>query len=219
MRLTTNGATPSATDPIVVSGSTMSVGNFTLKVRAFKANALDSAVAEATYTLSGPLTAGTLSAGVNHSLAATSDGRVYAWGTNGSNQLGDGTTTQRNSPTLVPVVSGITMVAAGSAHSLAATHDGRLYAWGSNGSGRLGDGTTTTRTTPVLITGAPANVTAIAAGERSVWRCPAARSMRGGWAPAGSSASARRRPSRRRRSCPACRTSLRSRRAARTASP
>ena len=87
MRMTTNGATPTATDPIVLSGSTMSVGNFTLKVRAFKTNALDSAVAEATYTLSGPLTAGTLSAGGSHSLAATTDGRVYAWGTNSSISL------------------------------------------------------------------------------------------------------------------------------------
>jgi alpha-tubulin suppressor-like RCC1 family protein len=165
LRITTSGLAPAATDPIVASGTTMSAGNFTLKVRAFKSGALDSAVAEATYTLSGPLTAGTLSAGASHSLAVTSDGRVYAWGSNGSNQLGDGTSTTRTVPTLLPSLSGITMVAAGDSHSLAATHDGRVYAWGSNGSGRLGDGTTTARSTPVLITGAPANVIAIAAGD------------------------------------------------------
>lgn len=42
----------------------------------------------------------------SHSLAFGSDGRAYAWGSNSSGQLGDGTTTTRNAP--VPVdVSGL----------------------------------------------------------------------------------------------------------------
>ena len=42
-----------------------------------------------------------VAAGYAHSLALTSTGAVYAWGNNGDGQLGDGTTTQRLTPTMV----------------------------------------------------------------------------------------------------------------------
>jgi uncharacterized repeat protein (TIGR02543 family) len=97
-----------------------------------------------------------ISVGSSHSLAVTTQGRVYAWGYNGSGQLGDGTNTNRNTPTLINVPnlqSGESMahISAGSSHSLAVTTQGRVYAWGSNGSGQLGDGTTTGRSIPSLI--------------------------------------------------------------------
>lgn len=40
-------------------------------------------------------------AGSRHSVALKDDGTVWAWGSNGSGQLGDGTTTDRRTPTLV----------------------------------------------------------------------------------------------------------------------
>jgi uncharacterized repeat protein (TIGR02543 family) len=97
-----------------------------------------------------------VSAGSVHSLAVTSQGRVYAWGSNGSGQLGDGTTTSRNTPRLINVPnlqSGESMahISAGSSHSLAVTTQGRVYAWGWNDYGQLGDGTTTGRSIPSLI--------------------------------------------------------------------
>ena len=42
-----------------------------------------------------------IAAGGNHSLALKSDGTVWAWGYNGSGQLGDGTTTNRRTPTSI----------------------------------------------------------------------------------------------------------------------
>ena len=92
----------------------------------------------------------------SHTLALTTSGRVYAWGYNVVGQLGDGTTTNRNTPTLISFTglqSGETIqnVVAGAIHSLALTTSGRLYAWGNNNHGQLGDGMTTSRNTPTLI--------------------------------------------------------------------
>jgi uncharacterized repeat protein (TIGR02543 family) len=97
-----------------------------------------------------------ISAGSYHSLAVTTQGRVYAWGWNGYGQLGDGTTTSRNTPTLINVPnlqSGetIAQVTAGSVHSLAVTTQGRVYAWGYNVYGQLGNGTINSRTIPKLL--------------------------------------------------------------------
>lgn len=164
LRITLNGATPSSTDRVVVSGTIMAVGRFTIRARAFKTGALDSAVAEATYDLTADIGPGVISAGSSHTVLATPDGLVYAWGLNSSNQLGDGATTTRTQPELLTTLTGVTSLAASTAHTLAATRDGRLYAWGNNGSGRLGDGTTTTRPLPTLIT-TLSNVTAVAVGD------------------------------------------------------
>lgn len=164
IRITLNGATPTTADPVVTSGSSLAVGAFTLRARAFKTGCLDSDVAEATYTLSGALSAGALAAGNSHTVLSTPDGLLWAWGQNGSGQLGDGTTTARRTPRLIQTLTGVKTLAAGASHTLAVTTDGRLFAWGSNGSGRLGDGTTTSRSAPVAIT-ALANVAQVAAGD------------------------------------------------------
>ncbi|MEU7023832.1 Ig-like domain repeat protein [Streptomyces sp. NPDC046203] len=108
-----------------------------------------------------------IAAGGSHSLALTSDGRVLAWGSNYLGQLGDGTTTQRNTPvyTLLPADTQITALAAGDYQSLALTSDDHVLAWGQNSAGQLGDGTTTDRTTPVqTLLPADIQITALAAG-------------------------------------------------------
>ncbi|MFJ3395262.1 RCC1 domain-containing protein [Leifsonia aquatica] len=46
-----------------------------------------------------------IAAGADHSLAVGSDGNTYAWGSNNSGQLGDGTTTNRAVPVLVQAPS------------------------------------------------------------------------------------------------------------------
>lgn len=88
--------------------------------------------------------------GQYHSLAVAPDGRLLTWGRNNYGQLGDGTSTNRDTPGEVELPEGVsvTHVAAGSAHSLAVTSDGAVLAWGRNGHGQLGDGTTTNRGTP-----------------------------------------------------------------------
>ena len=102
--------------------------------------------------------------GSNHygSLAVGSDGNAYAWGYNSSGQLGDGTTSQRNTPVKVktpdrtypdlPADFTYVQVSAGGSHSLALGSDGNAYSWGNNSSGQIGDGTTTTsRNAPVRV--------------------------------------------------------------------
>jgi hypothetical protein len=60
-----------------------------------------------------------LSAGYQHSLALLSSGAVMAWGDNGFNQLGNGTTTGSVTPTAVTGLTGVTAVAAGGVNSTA----------------------------------------------------------------------------------------------------
>lgn len=53
------------------------------------------------------------------------NGSVFAWGNNGVGQLGDGTTTQRNSPVMVSGgLTNVTQVSAGTAfsHALLSTN-------------------------------------------------------------------------------------------------
>jgi alpha-tubulin suppressor-like RCC1 family protein len=92
-----------------------------------------------------------IAAGRAHSLAIVG-GQVYAWGDNGSGQVGKTANTARNAtPSLVQgLPAGVDWVAGGRDSSFAIA-DGKLYAWGNNAYGQLGDGTTTRRTSPVLI--------------------------------------------------------------------
>ncbi|GIF48776.1 hypothetical protein Afe04nite_33150 [Asanoa ferruginea] len=83
--------------------------------------------------------------GFGHTLALLTNGRMKAWGSNGSGQLGDGTNTLRLIPVNVLGLSGVSAIAAGydgssnSGHSLAITH-GDVMSWGSNQWGQLGVG-------------------------------------------------------------------------------
>ena len=90
-----------------------------------------------------------VAAGAYHSLGIKTNGDLWAWGSNGNGQLGDGTWTQATTPKLIG--SGFASVAAGSYHSLAVKTNGDLYAWGYNGKGQLGDGSTTQARAPELI--------------------------------------------------------------------
>ena len=75
---------------------------------------------------------------------------LFAWGQNTYGQLGDGTTTNRNTPTAIGS-SNWKAIELGYFYSLGIRGDDKLYAWGLNTDGQLGDGTTTNRTSPVAI--------------------------------------------------------------------
>jgi alpha-tubulin suppressor-like RCC1 family protein len=96
-----------------------------------------------------------VAAGYGHSLALTTTGRVYAWGLNGSGQVGDGTVQDRLTPVLVQLPSAIQVIAVGGGgvHSVALTSAGAAWAWGQNEFGQIGDGTTLMRSLPVQTVG------------------------------------------------------------------
>jgi alpha-tubulin suppressor-like RCC1 family protein len=90
-----------------------------------------------------------------HSLFVKSNGSLWAMGTNGGGQLGDGTTESRLSP--VQIATGVSQVAVGATtapslgHSLFIKNNGTLWSMGRNARGQLGDGTTETRLAPVQV--------------------------------------------------------------------
>ena len=105
-----------------------------------------------------------IAGGDEHS-CAIKNRALYCWGWNGSGQLGDGTTTQRTTPTAVQNMgSGVTAVAVGGYHTCA-IKGGALYCWGYNGYGQIGDGTTTSSVTPKAVPGMGSGVTAVSAGR------------------------------------------------------
>ena len=95
-----------------------------------------------------------LAADGNYCLALRSDGTLLAWGGNGGGQLGDGTTSERDLPIVVPGLTGIQIISAGDeSSSFAVDSDGLLWAWGQNRNGELGDGTATIRKSAVPVVG------------------------------------------------------------------
>jgi alpha-tubulin suppressor-like RCC1 family protein len=126
---------------------------------------------------SGPVVQ--VAVGGNHSLALTSTGQLYAFGSNDHGQLGStvntGTTTANPTPTLVtlPGQNGpVVQVSAGQEDSFALTSSGQLYGFGYNNYGELGNATNNgvdaPNPTPTLVTlpGESGTITHVAAGAR-----------------------------------------------------
>jgi Regulator of Chromosome Condensation (RCC1) repeat protein len=101
----------------------------------------------------GDIRSETLVAGMTHTCGLTSGGTAHCWGTNGSGQLGDGSTTHRTAPTAVSGTLTFAGLTAGFGHTCGLTSGGTAHCWGSNFDGQLGDGTTTSSSTPQLVNG------------------------------------------------------------------
>jgi len=120
--------------------------------------------ASATVVITIPTFPRIIAASSEHTLTVRSDGTVWAWGSNSSGQLGDGTYKSQTSPVPVSGLNGVISVAAGERHSLALKDDGTVWVWGYNSKG-LGDGSLDSwppKTTPVTVSGLT-GVVAIAA--------------------------------------------------------
>jgi len=106
-----------------------------------------------------------ISAGEMRSFAIAGTTR-YGWGANEYGQVGDGTTSDRLTPSAISGLDGAATIVAGRYHSAAVTADGKVWTWGHNNFGQLGDGTATDRLAPAMVTGLTVGkITAIAAGE------------------------------------------------------
>lgn len=100
--------------------------------------------------------------GSDHSLARSSTGQVYAWGSNSVGQLGDNTLTTRTSPVRI-ITSGSAGISAGNSSSYSVSTTGTVAAWGYGADGRLGSGTTSRRV-PTGISSFPG----LSAGEKII---------------------------------------------------
>ncbi len=125
-----------------------------------------------------------ISAGSYHTCALLDSGAVKCWGANSYGQLGDGTTTNHDTPTTVSGMDGqvgsdnVVTLSGHSIHQCALLNNGTVKCWGYNGSGQLGDGTTTNRSTPTLVdnlsgvhklSSSLSNFALLTSGEVKVW--------------------------------------------------
>ncbi len=127
-----------------------------------------------TLSLGTGRTAVAISSGYRHTCAILDDGSVSCWGRNDAGQLGDGTDTERNTPTqTLSLGIGRTAVAisSGNSHSCAILDDASVSCWGDNGYGQLGDGTNTTRNTPTQTATLGTGRTAVALSSGSAHTC------------------------------------------------
>lgn len=109
--------------------------------------------------------------GLDHSIALTSMGRVFAWGYGGHGELGDRIPFHdrvQPQPVVFPPGTFITAISSGAYHNLALSRDGFVYSWGYNGHGELGLGNTQS-TSAAQVVGPSleplTNVEAISAGD------------------------------------------------------
>jgi alpha-tubulin suppressor-like RCC1 family protein len=105
-----------------------------------------------------------VSAGGNHNMLLSNDGKLWSWGTNGAGRLGDGTSILRRSPVEVINIENVISVSAGYDRTIAITADGSLWGWGADDNGFLGIGSELPRlinnAEPVFIMGNAAKVSA-----------------------------------------------------------
>ena len=103
-------------------------------------------------------------------MATKTDGSLWGWGRNSYGQIGDNTTTQRNSPVIV----GGTAVAGSYNWSQVSTQlsctaaiktDGTLWTWGRNTDGQLGNNNTSSFSSPVQTVASGNNWRQVAAGS------------------------------------------------------
>jgi alpha-tubulin suppressor-like RCC1 family protein len=104
-----------------------------------------------------------IAGGAYHSLALKSDGTVWAWGYNGSGELGNGNNTNTLVPVQVSGLTGVIAIACGNSFSIAIRNDSTVWTWGSNLEGELGNGANTGSYIAVQVSGLT-KVIAIAGG-------------------------------------------------------
>jgi alpha-tubulin suppressor-like RCC1 family protein len=89
---------------------------------------------------------------VEANIPGQADGNfLYAWGANGSGQLGQGNTINRLSPVQVGALTNWAQISAGFSTTVAIKSDGTMWSWGTNYSGQLGLNDIIARSSPVQV--------------------------------------------------------------------
>nr|XP_034301897.1 E3 ubiquitin-protein ligase HERC2 isoform X1 [Crassostrea gigas] len=107
--------------------------------------------------------------GGRHSLALTTDGKVFSWGEGDDGKLGHFSRWNCDKPRLIEALKSkrVRDIACGSSHSAAITSNGDLYTWGLGEYGRLGHGDNTTQLKPKQVKAlAHERVVQVACGSR-----------------------------------------------------
>ncbi|KAB2011241.1 hypothetical protein ES319_D09G006800v1 [Gossypium barbadense] len=94
-----------------------------------------------------------ISGGWRHTMALTSDGKLYGWGWNKFGQVGVGENTDICSPVQVkfPNDQRVVQVSCGWRHTLAITEEQNIFSWGRGTNGQLGHGESMDRNFPKII--------------------------------------------------------------------
>jgi hypothetical protein len=109
-----------------------------------------------------------------HTCAILDNGAVSCWGINDHGQLGNGNTTDQNSPTqTLSLGTGRTAVAitSGDQHTCAILDNGAVSCWGRGSIGQLGNGNTSDQTMPTLTSSLGFGRTAVAISAGSYHTC------------------------------------------------
>ncbi|KPA12012.1 BNR repeat domain protein [Candidatus Magnetomorum sp. HK-1] len=118
-----------------------------------------------------------VAAGFSHSMALQKDGKVMAWGSNNTSQLGNISVGSEsylpvyvNGPASETYLTDIIAIAAGKQHSVALRSDGTVWTWGDNTLGQLGNNNLLNQQRPIQVTGPSGtgyltNVVAVSAGS------------------------------------------------------
>ncbi len=131
----------------------------------YKRRNTDRSTPTQTSSLGTDRTAVAITAGAYHTCAILDDESVSCWGRNTYGQIGDGTTTDRNTPTQTSSLGTdrtAVAISTGQHHTCAILDDGSVSCWGHNGQGRLGDGTSINRHTPTQTSSLGTDRTAVA---------------------------------------------------------
>ncbi len=112
-----------------------------------------------------------LAGGLTSAYAIDSADAVWAWGDNVSGKLGNGNTTDRNTPVSVTNSSSFIALAAGDATTYALDNSGAVWAWGYGFQGQRGDGSQSASSTPIKVSAInmTAKIKAISAGSDSAY--------------------------------------------------
>ncbi|CAI0405268.1 unnamed protein product [Linum tenue] len=94
-----------------------------------------------------------ISGGWRHTMAVTSDGKLYGWGWNKFGQVGVGDNADHCSPAQLkfPRDQKVVQIACGWRHTLAVTDQQNVFSWGRGTNGQLGHGESIDRNLPKLI--------------------------------------------------------------------